>query len=406
MSVHNIVIIGASYGGLPAAHGLLKDVLPQIKKEGLSYKITMIAPSAYFYWKVGSPRTIVNPSALPIDKVLLPIKDGFKNYSAEQFEFVQAYARHIDPMAKTVETDVAGSFGYDSLLICSGTYFSADYWSTSNGADAVRKALEDIHRRLPQAKTVVVAGGGAAGVETAGELGQTYGGKKDIILYSGSDQLLNRLTNKAVGKDAEARLTKMGVKVVNGGVRVVEHINEGAKDILKLSNGETVEADVYIASTGDKPNSQFVPKEWVNEKGYVRTDGKTLRLNVPGVQNVYCFGSVGSYSDGSIFDTKFAIKPLLETIKLDLQGQRKSRFFYCIHVLEKRSADISSPVEPGPRTKNVYNKIEKDMQFVPLGSTQGVGVVMGFKIPSFMVKMAKSKDFMIGQAPKLVQGTG
>jgi len=65
-----------------------------------------------------------------------------------------------------------------------------------------------------------------------------------------------------------------------------------------------------------------------------------------------------------------------------------------------------SPAEPGPRSKNVYSKIEKDMQFVPLGSTQGVGVVMGFKIPSFMVKMAKSKDFMIGQAPKLVQGTG
>ena len=46
------------------------------------------------------------------------------------------------------------------------------------------------------------------------------------------------------------------------------------------------------------------------------------------------------------------------------------------------------------------------MQFVPLGSTQGVGVVMGWKIPSFMVKMAKSKDFMIGQVPKLISGTG
>jgi apoptosis-inducing factor 2 len=46
------------------------------------------------------------------------------------------------------------------------------------------------------------------------------------------------------------------------------------------------------------------------------------------------------------------------------------------------------------------------MQFVPIGKTQGVGVVFGYKIPSFMVKMAKSKDFMIGNAPKLVQGTG
>jgi len=46
------------------------------------------------------------------------------------------------------------------------------------------------------------------------------------------------------------------------------------------------------------------------------------------------------------------------------------------------------------------------MQLVPLGSTQGVGIIMGWKIPSFMVKMIKGKDMMIGNAPKLVQGTG
>ena len=31
-------------------------------------------------------------------------------------------------------------------------------------------------------------------------------------------------------------------------------------------------------------------------------------------------------------------------------------------------------------------------------------MVMGHKIPSFMVKMAKSKDYMIGQVPKIVNG--
>lgn len=46
------------------------------------------------------------------------------------------------------------------------------------------------------------------------------------------------------------------------------------------------------------------------------------------------------------------------------------------------------------------------MQVVPLGKSQGVGVVFGYEISSFMVKIAKSKDFMIGNAPKLFQGTG
>lgn len=45
-----------------------------------------------------------------------------------------------------------------------------------------------------------------------------------------------------------------------------------------------------------------------------------------------------------------------------------------------------------------------EIQIVPVGSTQGVGTAFGWGLPSFMVKMVKAKDFMIGQAPKLIEG--
>jgi apoptosis-inducing factor 2 len=45
------------------------------------------------------------------------------------------------------------------------------------------------------------------------------------------------------------------------------------------------------------------------------------------------------------------------------------------------------------------------MCFVPIGSTQGVGIAMGWKVPSFAVRMAKAKDFMIGNASKVAAGT-
>lgn len=60
--------------------------------------------------------------------------------------------------------------------------------------------------------------------------------------------------------------------------------------------------------------------------------------------------------------------------------------------------------EPAPRTKNIYKKIQGEMAFVPVGSQQGVGLAFGWKLPSFMIKMAKAKDFMIGNAPKLIEG--
>jgi pyruvate/2-oxoglutarate dehydrogenase complex dihydrolipoamide dehydrogenase (E3) component len=150
---------------------------------------------------------------------------------------------------------------------------------------------------------MLVAGGGPAGMETASELGETYGGKKKITILSGSRQLLPRLKNPNIGKDAENRLARMGVKAIHDSVKVVSVTSQGSQTLLTLSDGTEMTVDVYIDATGDKPNNEFVPESWLNEKGYAKTNPQTLRLDVPGGRNVYCFGSVGSYSNGSMMDT-------------------------------------------------------------------------------------------------------
>lgn len=361
-----------------------------------------IAPNEEFFWKIGAPRVIANPDALPLEKALIPIAPHFKNYSPEQYEFIKAYVTSIDPSSRTVHTSTSAAVHYDSLVIASGTNFSTAIWTVSDGAETLKAALSDIHARLPSAQSILIAGGGAAGVETAGELGEVYGKKKDMTLLSGATRLLPRLHNKNMGLDAQTRLEKLGVKVINDGIRVIEHSRQDGKEVLKLSNGETRTVDVYIEATGDRPNSKFVPQDWLDDKQRVKTDPATLRLDVPGVTGVYCIGSVASYSDGSVMDVKFAKGALLETIKLDLQGHGMLSQ-PLIRLLTSKVTNKDSA--PGPRTKNVYKKITKDMQFVPIGSQQGVGVAFGWKLPSFLVKMAKSKDFMIGQAVKTVEGT-
>ncbi|KAI1617584.1 AMID-like mitochondrial oxidoreductase [Exophiala viscosa] len=381
MSVHNIVVIGASFGGITVAQGLLKTVIPQLST-GKQYKIIQIAPNDEFFWKIAAPRVIVNPDALPLSKALLPIEPHFKNYKPEQYEFIKAYVTSIDPSSKTVHTSTSAAIQYDSLVIASGTNFESPLWTVADGSEALKAALKEVHEKLPTAQTILVAGGGAAGVETSGELGELYGKKKDITILSGSTSLLPRLQNKKVGQDAQSRLEKMGVKVINDKLRVVSHTKEGGKEVLKLSNGETRTVDIFIDGTGDKPNSKFIPQEWLDDKQRVKTDAHTLRLDVPGVTGVYCIGAVGNYSDGSVMDIKFAKPAIVESIRSDLTGQA-----------------------PGPRTKNIYKKFQSDMQIVPVGSQGGVGVLFGWKAPSFIVKMAKAKDFMIGEAVKLVDGT-
>lgn len=397
MSDHQIVIIGASFAGLTAAHGLLKTVLPTIS--GKKFKVVQISPSNDFFWKIGAPRLIANPASLPLEKALIPIASGFQQYKPEQYEFVKAYVTSIDASSNTVHTSTSVAIRYDSLVIASGTSFGSPIWSVSDGSESLKTALADLHQRIPNAESILIAGGGAAGVETAGELGELYGKKKEITILSGTTNLLARLQNQKIGHDAASRLQKMGVKVINDSVRVVEHTKANGKDVLKLSNGETKTVDVYIEATGDKPNTKFVPQEWLNENQQVKADPQTLRLDVPGVSNVYVYGAVGSYSNGSVVDVQFAKGAVLESLRSDLSGTGKSKM-KCgpIRVTNNNT-------EPGPRTKNVYKKITSDMMFVPIGPTQGVGAAFGWALPSFIIKFAKSKDFMIGRAMKTVEGT-
>jgi len=221
--------------------------------------------------------------------------------------------------------------------------------------------------------------------------------KKEITILSGSSRLLGKLQAQKPGQNAQQMLEKMGVTVThNVQVKSVEKV--GNKMVLQLSNGETKTVDVYIGATGDKPNSEFVPKEWLNERNKVLTDEHTLRVTAPNATGVYCCGTVGSYSDGSIMDTKMGYTACVESIRLDLDGQGN-----CKHLLPL-FAHTNRSIDHGARTKKIYKKFKSEVQIVPVGSQQGVGIAFGWGLPSFMIKMAKSKDFMIGNASKLIQG--
>lgn len=56
--------------------------------------------------------------------------------------------------------------------------------------EATKNALHDFQARVKKAKTILIAGAGATGVETAGELASVHGKQKQMILVR-----LTRLAN-------------------------------------------------------------------------------------------------------------------------------------------------------------------------------------------------------------------
>ena len=144
------------------------------------------------------------------------------------------------------------------------------------------EAIEAFRAKVPEAKNIVIAGGG---VEVAGERGEFLNGKPgwftseskiiktNITVVTSGKQLLPAL-RPSLGTNAEGYLKKVGVKVIYG-TSVVSTVPERAgrldaaqtsiEDVtapakVTLSNGEVLDADLYIPAYGLIPNTDWLPR--------------------------------------------------------------------------------------------------------------------------------------------------
>jgi apoptosis-inducing factor 2 len=417
-STHNILIIGGSVAGISEAHYLLRHVLPALTNDlSISYKVTLLSASTHFYWKVGAPRGLVNESLISISDALIPVVDGFTEYDRSLFEFVQGTAFRLNAPARRLQVKSVANelfeIGYDSLVIATGTTSNSPLFSLAGTHDITEKALKNMHARLAEARTILVAGGGPAGTETAGELGAEFGGRigsdeeKEITILSGNSRLLPGL-NARTSADAEAKLTQLGVNTRHG-VRVTStspKIEAASPTKVLLSDGSQMNVDVYIDATGCTPNTSFLPSEWLDDRGYVKTNTSTLRLDVPNDSHVYSLGTVTSFTNGSYFDVISAVRPLADSIRLDQIAAAANSPLKREQNAENASWWSwlwSSPADPLKR-KATYTQQTAEIQFVPIGRDGGVGVVFGWRVPNFMVYRVKAKTYMIEKARPLVEG--
>lgn len=187
----------------------------------------------------------------------------------------------------------------------------------------------------------------------------------------------------AIGADAQTKLANLGVKTINN-VRVTSFARDAAgQTMVELSDNTTKTVDIYIDATGGRPNSGWLPSSWLNERGYVETNRENMR--VEGVKGVYAIGDVASYSMGGVFDVVDAVRPLASSVLVDLSAGKHDGAH-------------------GPKQIPFVQKTIKETQLVPIGPKGGVGALFGWRIPSFMVWMAKARTYFIEKAPGAVEG--
>jgi NADH dehydrogenase FAD-containing subunit len=398
----NIIVLGASFAGVQVAHYILQHIANTDK----AFHVYVIDPSSELYHRISGPRAILNDKLIPEAAQFLDLPSALKKYN--NATFLQGAATSLDVNARKIEV-TGGQDGkvqtitYHALVLATGASTPSPLFSPSPTTAETRAALHKFRDALPNAKTIVIGGGGPVGVETSGEIAEYLNGspgwfssppkKTRVILATSSDKLLPVL-RADVAKRAESLLVKLGVEVkYNAKVTSVSPSTAGTtldtvaqnNVTIELSTGQTLQADLYIPAMGVKPNSSFVPKDLLTEKGYVKTNTETLRVDGAGPR-VYAVGDISSASAGGAVSLMSMVPVVVTNLKRDLLASK---------------AGTESPTTGKDK---IFVPDTRATQVVPIGRSKGVGQVFGWWFPSILVWALKGRDYMLSGFPDYVSG--
>ncbi|KAF2749127.1 FAD/NAD(P)-binding domain-containing protein [Sporormia fimetaria CBS 119925] len=411
---HHIVIIGASFAGIGAAHYTLRWVLrdlPGRDSGETRYKVILINPSEHYFWRPAAPRAIVAPHLLDWDKLFYPIEPAFVYAHPEEFEFIEGLVTGVDPAGRTVS--ILGPSGeelerdYAALVIATGVSTPCDLFTQDSSALSLKAKWKEFQDVIWRAKNVVIAGGGPLGVECAGEIAEARNGKlypwRDdhwrpkckVTIVTRNTKILPKMRD-AISQTACKELKRLACKVIHEGEWLETKVDAVYKHQLTVlwrnhpakpetNFAYTLGAEAFIDATGAFPNTQFLPDDWLDDKRQVACHRETLRVDseVAGPR-VYCVGDVGNYSSGGILDLKQAIPVAMANMKTDL-------------------VEYMTGVRRWPDKQYKPNLAEN--QIVPIGTRQGVGAFNGWRLPSTLCSLIKGRDYLTGMmAKKILNG--
>lgn len=302
-----IVIVGAGFGGLQCARGLVNQPVEVLLLDRNDYHL--FTPLLY---QVAS--SLLNPS-----DIAYPVRAVFRR--ARNVTFRVADVDGIDVAERRVQIRGAADEPYDILVLATGAalhFFNQQaiqrYAFHLNELpramelrnhvlacfEAAVRATDRAERRAWT--TFVIVGGGPTGVEYAGALAELVhlmlrrdfrslvGDDVRIIVVEGNDRLLAAFP-ESLGRHAGRHLERRGVAL-----RLGQLVESAASGVVRLRDGDEIASHTLVWAAGVRariPGDAALP---TTPSGRIRVGDC---LEVGGCENVYAIGDVaGCVGDG------------------------------------------------------------------------------------------------------------
>jgi nitrite reductase (NADH) large subunit len=189
------------------------------------------------------------------EKLLLARKDWYIEHGVELHLGDRANA--IDRQRQVVTSDRGREVAYDTLVLATGSYpFVPPIPGIDKQGIFVYRTIEDLERMIayaPKATKCAVIGGGLLGLEAAKAV-LDLGLEAHVIEFSG--RLMPRQIDDAGSRILVKQIEDLGVKVhLNRGTKEVH--GEGRIEALEFQDGERLDVDMLVVSTGIRPRDEL-----------------------------------------------------------------------------------------------------------------------------------------------------
>ena len=264
------VILGAGPAGVIAAETL--------RKHAPADTITVVGDEREPpYSRMAIPYLLIGN----VDERGTYLRKGATHFADLNIQLVQARARAVDAQARTVTLDSGQTLAFDTLLIATG---SSPVRPPIPGIDSPGVhhcwTLEDARaimaRAVPGARVLQLGAGfiGCIIMEALAVRGVS------LSVVEMGDRMVPRMMGPTAGGMIRDWCEAKGVQVFTG--TRVESVTPGTPLQVRLSNGQTVEADLVISAAGVKPNIGFLEHSGITCLQGVLTD-EHLQTSVPGI---------------------------------------------------------------------------------------------------------------------------
>ncbi|GAA3391173.1 NAD(P)/FAD-dependent oxidoreductase [Cryptosporangium minutisporangium] len=275
-TAHRLLVLGAGYAGLAAAVQLAARV-----KERADVTVTVVNAEERFTERLRLPMTATGQHVADLNIPQLLEGTGAR--------FVPGWVTAVDADAKSVRIDDDRVLHYDTLVYGLGSVADTasvpgveDYaYTLSSARDA-----ESLASRLAQLRsgTVVVAGSGLTGIESAAELAEQYP-QLNVVLVGRSEP--GAAMNPKAKAYVRSALLRLGVEVRSGA-----EVTKVLPDAVELVGGESIAVDAVLWTSGTRVSPLATAAGFtVDERGRIVTDPTLRSVSHP---DVYAVGDAAA----------------------------------------------------------------------------------------------------------------